>query len=149
MGAFFADYAKVFLEQGKLVAAEYNYAKASELLNKAYGSEHLYTATVSADIARLYILQQRYAQAHTLIDQSLAVQEKIYGRVHQLLVPALLTKAEILFASRNSSKAEDLIDRALACAQRTSDVSMIARVKEQASQIRSSDGGYDIVAGNF
>ena len=58
MAPFNVDIAKVCVAQGRLDEAERYFEKALELIYSSYGLEHLYTAEVVGEIAKLYILEK-------------------------------------------------------------------------------------------
>ena len=107
--------------------------------NKSYGPNHLYTATVLADIAKLYTLQQRYNEAENLINRSVATQEKYYGPKHHLIASSWLTQAEVCRVKKNYAESNRFIEKALSAVKKRGNAVIFAKMKQRADKIRSDE----------
>jgi len=100
----------------RLEEAETEYERAIRIISDYYGPEHLYTANVFADIAKLYYLQGRYEQAEQVLSWATSIQQKIYGEGHHLLIDNCLMMARISRARGDIVQAERLLAKSLAAA---------------------------------
>ena len=53
--------------------------RAIRFISDYYGADHLYTAKVLSDIAKLYYLQGKYEEARQLLNYAMDIQEKVFG----------------------------------------------------------------------
>jgi tetratricopeptide (TPR) repeat protein len=133
---FKVAFAQLLTEEGDFERANAYYQSAMDLINKSYGADHLYTATVLADIAKLYTLQQRYNEAEKLINRSVATQEKYYGPENHLIASSWLTKAEVYRAKKNYAESDRLIEKALSAVKKKGSAATFAKMRQRADKIR-------------
>lgn len=137
MSPFFVDTAKILTAEGKLDQAESYYRKAMPPINGNYGPDHLYTANVIADIAKLYVLQERYSEAEELINHAISIQEKTYGSNHHLVCASWLTKATICQRNGELAQAEKLVSKSLAVINKSGNAEAFTKLQEDARNIRA------------
>ena len=66
------------------------------------------------------------------------VQEKFYGPDHHLVAESWLVKAKICQIKRDTIQAEKLINKALAVVQKTGNAAALAKLEQDAREIRVS-----------
>ncbi len=134
---FWVDIAGLLVAKRDFNEAESYYNRAITLINSSYGPEHLYTANVLGNVARLYTLQGRYDEAEELIDRTVATQEKIYGPDNHLIAPSWLTKARVCQAKGNYVRSEKLIEKALSAVRKTGNTAIYTKLEQRAEEIRA------------
>jgi len=134
---FWVDIAGLLVAKRDFKEAESYYKRVMTLINSSYGPEHLYTANVLGNVARLYTLQGRYDEAQELIDRTVATQEKIYGPDNHLIAPSWLTKARVCQAKGNYVRSEELIEKALSAVRKTGNLAIYAKLERRVEEIRA------------
>ncbi len=110
---------------------------ALPVVSETFGPEHLYTANLLANVAKLYVLQGKYSQAEMLIAKAVTIQEKVYGQKNPLVAPSWLTMANVCWAKGDFTQAEKLIQKALAAVEKTGNVTQMVVMQRQVAQIYS------------
>ena len=111
---FKVDLAKLLLAKGDLEGAKACYLDTIGLLNSTFGPNHLYTATIFGQIARLYAMEGNFADAEPLIENTLAVQEEVYGDAgNWSMASTWVTMAMICRSKGDYQQAANLCQKAL------------------------------------
>ena len=137
LAPFWVDIASVLVAKGDYKEAESYYKKAMTLINSSYGPDHLYTANVLGNVAKLYSLQGRLVEAEELIDRTIVKQESIYGSEHHLVAPSWLTKARICHAKRNYAQSEKLFEKALTSVRKSGNTALFTKLEQSVEDIRA------------
>lgn len=136
MAPFILESAKLQFAKGQTEESLANYQTALDIYEQNYGSQHLMTANVLEDMALLYMAQKDTEQAGQLMSASLAIKSKIFGRYHSELIDSWLTMARICKYQGQPERCEYYLAKSTETASESRNVITMARVYEQANQIR-------------
>jgi tetratricopeptide (TPR) repeat protein len=136
MAPFILESAKLQFAKGQTEEALANYQTALDIYEENYGSQHLMTANVLEDMALLCMVQKDTDQAGQLMSASLAIKSKIFGRYHSELIDSWLTMARICKYQGQPERCEYYLAKSTETASESRNAIMMARVYEQANQIR-------------
>ncbi|MDH4201615.1 MAG: tetratricopeptide repeat protein [Phycisphaerae bacterium] len=136
MAPFILESAKLQFAKGHSEQALTNYRIALDIYEQDYGSQHLMTANVLEDMALVYMDQKDTDQAGQLMSASLAIKSKIFGRYHSELIDSWLTMARICKYQGQPERCEYYLAKSTETASGSRNVITMARVYEQANQIR-------------
>ena len=136
MAPFILESAKLQFAKGQTEDALANYRTALDIYEQSYGSQHLMTANVLEDMAILYMAQKDTEQAGQLMSASLAIKSKIFGRYHSGLIDSWLTMARICKYQGRPERCEYYLAKSTETASGSRNAITMARVYEQANQIR-------------
>ena len=136
MAPFIFESANLQFEKGLLTRAQDNYRIALDTYEAFYGSQHLMTANVLEKMARIPIILNDFEQAGQLMDQSLKIKTRIYGRYHPRLIDTWLTMAKLLKQQGQNERCEYYLAKSTETVSATRNAVAMARVYEQANQIR-------------
>jgi tetratricopeptide (TPR) repeat protein len=137
MAPFIAEAAHLQFAQGDLDKAQSNYIAALDLYESSYGVNHLVTANLQENYAKLLITEHDYAQAEELLTKSLTVKTRIFGRYHLSLVDNWLAKAYLYQIQGKTEQCEFYLSKSTATAAESRNVVTIARIYEKVNQIRA------------
>lgn len=138
MAPFITEAAHLQFAQGEIDKARNNYAMALDLYESTYGADHLATANLQEDYARLLIAGHEYALADELLTKSLSVKTRIFGRYHMSLVDSWLAKANLYQKQGKMEQCEYYLAKSTATAAESRNVVTIAQIYEKVNQIRAS-----------
>lgn len=144
MAPFIVEAATLQFANGELEKARSNYAMALDLYESMYGANHLVTANLQEDYAKLLIAGREYAKADELLSKSLSVKTRIFGRYHMSLVDGWLAKANLCRIQGKAEQCEYYLAKSTATAAESRNVVTIARIYEKVNQIRA--GGVAVSA---
>ncbi|MHC5156782.1 MAG: tetratricopeptide repeat protein [Planctomycetota bacterium] len=136
MAPFILESAKLQFAKGYSEQALTNYRIALDIYEQDYGSQHLMTANVLEDMALVYMDQKDTEQAGQLMSASLAIKSKIFGRYHSELIDSWLTMARICKYQGQPERCEYYLAKSTETASGSRNAITMARVYEQANQIR-------------
>ena len=136
MAPFIFESANLQFEKGLLTRAQDNYRIALDTYEAFYGSQHLMTANVLEKMARIPIVLNDFEQAGQLMNQSLKIKTRIYGRYHPRLIDTWLTMAKLLKQQGKNERCEYYLAKSTETVSATRNAVAMARVYEQANQIR-------------
>jgi CHAT domain-containing protein/Tfp pilus assembly protein PilF len=102
---------------GSYGEAEPLYQWALAITEKALGPNHLDTAAILYNLARLYFQTDRYGEAELPLKRALAISEKALGPDHPYNATGLNFLALLYFNTRRYGEAEPLFQRALAISE--------------------------------
>lgn len=137
LSLFHTEQAKLFTETGQLEKANDIYINALDIIKETYGNEHLCTANVLEDAAKLDLKRNRLDDAKTRIETTIRIRRKYYGNDHHTLVSAWLTKAQIARALGDIIDSEKNIQNALKAAGKIDNPIALATLHRNVEQIRS------------
>jgi len=136
MAPFILESAKLQFAKGQTEDALANYRTALDIYEQSYGTQHLMTANVLEDMALAYMAQKDAEQAGQLMSASLAIKSKIFGRYHSGLIDSWLTMARICKYQGQPERCEYYLAKSTETASSSRNAITMARVYEQANQIR-------------
>ena len=136
MAPFILESAKLQFAKGQMEQAIANYQAALDIYEQNYGFGHLMTANVLEDMAHFYMAQKDTERAAGLMSESLAIKNRIFGRYHSSLIDSWLTMARICKYQGQMERCEYYLAKSTETASQTRNVFTMARVYEQANQIR-------------
>lgn len=147
MAPFILESAKLQFAKGQSEQALANYQAALDIYEQSYGSQHLMTANVLEDMALLYMAQKDIDQAGQLMSESLAIKSKIYGRYNSSLIDSWLTMARICKYQGQPERCEYYLAKSTETASESRNAITMARVYQQANQIRKEGVVASVIAG--
>lgn len=137
LSLFRIEQAKLFTETGQLEKANDIYMTAIETVKNAYGEQHLCTANVLEDAAKLDLKLKRFDDAKKRIETTIRIRQRYYGNDHHTLVSAWLTKAQVTRALGDVVDSERSIRNAINAAGKIDNPVKIATLHRNVAQIRS------------
>ena len=135
---FHTEQAKLLADQGRRQEACDLYNKAIAAIESTWGPGHLCTAEVRQEAAELYLACGGLDQAQTHIDKAIAIRRKYCGAGHSATIAAMFLKARICRAAGDLVGCQQQIDKALAAAATVRDPVQLARLHQQAEDIRNA-----------
>ncbi len=105
--------AAVLTDMGLLERAKKQYSLALHTVEKTFGENHLYTATVRTDFAKMCILDNDLRTAQSLINQAYKIQKTVYKNNHPKLINTWLVMASIADELGKADLANQFLVRAL------------------------------------
>jgi tetratricopeptide (TPR) repeat protein len=113
LATYRVEIAALLTDMGLLKRAKRQYALALETVEKTFGQNHLYTATVRTSFAKMCILDNDIRTAKTLIEKAYRTQKNVYGTDHPKLINTWLVQSVIAEEMGKANRAHKLLDRAL------------------------------------
>ncbi|MEN8126370.1 MAG: tetratricopeptide repeat protein [Planctomycetota bacterium] len=138
MAPFILESAKLKFAKGQLENAFTNYQAALDIYEQNYGARHLMTANVLEDMAHLCIAQKDAEKASELMSEALTIKKRIFGRYHPSLIDSWLTMARICKYRGQTERCEYYLVKSTETASLSRNAITMARVYEQANQIRKA-----------
>lgn len=136
MAPFIFESANLQFGKGQLDRARDNYETALDIYEQSYGKQHLMTANVLDKMAGLYIVRKDMEEAGDLMSRSLKIKTRIYGRYHPQLIDNWLAMARLCKQQGQDERCEYYLAKSTETASTTRNAVTMARVYEQANQIR-------------
>lgn len=139
MAPFIAEAAHLQFAKGELDKAKNNYMMAMDLYESSYGANHLVTANLQEDYARVLMSAHEYDQADDLLSKSLTTKTRIFGRYHLSLVDCWLAKASLCQIQGKTEQCEYYLAKTTETAAESRNVITIAQIYEKVNQIRAGN----------
>lgn len=137
MAPFIVAAGDLKFEKGQIDQALGNYQKALDIYDQNYGSNHLLTANVLEKLAGVYLMKDDAHQASLAMSESLKTKSSIFGRYHPNLIDSWLEMARICKHQGKLERCEYYLGKSTETVLRSNNVIAMARVYEQANQIRN------------
>ncbi|MCE5184737.1 MAG: tetratricopeptide repeat protein [Planctomycetaceae bacterium] len=137
MAPFVAETAHLQFAKGELDKAQSNYVLALDLMESTYGTNHLVTANLKENYAKLLMARHEYATADELLSSALTVKTRIFGRYDLTLVDNWLTKAYLCQVQGKTEQCEYYLAKSTASAAESRNVITMARIYDKVNKIRA------------